>query len=186
MASHFYVLAAIVFLVLRGVLPGHSYPPARKDTEENLLARIERERNPIKKAKFEIRLGRVKLLQAIEANDKGDFEQCQVLLDAYLKRMKSSWETLRSSGRQAARHPEGFKELDIALREEARLLEDLKHRIPYHDRGVVEKVAHEIDALRDQVLKALFPTLSSRGAANRALGPHGPYVRTENRLRWSV
>jgi hypothetical protein len=186
MASHLYLLAAIALLLLLGAFPGHAYTPRRQDSEEDLLARIQRERNLVKKAKFEVRLGRVKLLQAIEASEKGDLEQCQLLLDGYLKRMKSSWETLQSSGRHAARQPQGFKELEIALREEARLLEDLRHRIPYHDRGVVEKVAQEIDTLRDQVLKALFPALPSRGTASRRLAAHGECVRTMNRLRWSV
>ncbi len=125
--------------------------------EDELVARIQRERNPVKKAKYEMRLGRLKLLQAIDAYDKDNFEQCQTLLAAYLERMKSSWESLQSSGRQAVPHPQGFKELDIALREDQRLLEDLKHRVPYYERGVFEKAAREIEQIRNEVLRALFP-----------------------------
>ncbi len=127
------------------------------DTEEDLLSRIERERNPVKKAKYEIRLGRVKLFEAIDAYGKGDLERCQALLADYLNRMKSSWETLQSSGRQAVKQPQGFKELDIALREDARLLEDLAHRVPYAERGPVEKTVQEVERMRSEVLRALFP-----------------------------
>jgi hypothetical protein len=127
------------------------------DSEEDLLARIQRENDPVRKAKYEIRLGRVKLEQAIDAYDQGHLEQCQKLLAAYLERMRGSWETLRSSGRRASRHPQGFKELDIALREDGRLLDDLKRRIPALDRGPAEKTAQEVEELRSEVLRVLFP-----------------------------
>jgi hypothetical protein len=131
--------------------------PARRDNERDLLTRIARERNPVKKAKYEVRLARVKLFQAMEALDRKDVEGSQKLLRDYLERLKSAWATLQSSGRSAHRKPQGFKELDIELREDARYLEDLKHRFSYLDRGPVEKTAQEVEHLRSVVLKALFP-----------------------------
>jgi len=127
------------------------------DKEEDLLARLERERNPVKKAKYEIRLGRLKLHQATDAYDRGSFDQSEQLLSAYLERMKSSWQILRDSGRRAVKQPQGFKELDIELREDWRLLDDLKHRVSYTDRGPIERTAHEVDRIRSEVLHALFP-----------------------------
>lgn len=73
--------------------------------------------------------------------------------------------------RQAWRQHQGFRELDIALREDGRLLEDLKHRIPYQDRPPVQEVAREVDELRDQVLKALFPLERPRKKSS-APAPH--------------
>ena len=128
----------------------------RKDTEEDLRSRLQRESNPIKKAKYEIRLGRVKLLEAIDAFDKHDAHKARELLAAYLTHIRSSWQLLQNSGRNAFRHPEGFKELDIALREDGRLLEDLSHRLSYYERGEVEKTAKEIEQIRAEVIKKLF------------------------------
>lgn len=156
--------AGILLPLVLGGLTGVSSPAGRRDTESSLLSRIERERNLVKKAKLEIRLGRLKLLQALAARDQGDVEGCYRLLEAYLERMKSAWATLKSSGRQAARRPEGFKELDIALREGGRLLEDLAHRVSYQERGPVEKVAKEIEQIRNEVLRALFPSEHSHSA----------------------
>lgn len=127
------------------------------DSEQDLLPRIQRASNPVKRAKYEIRLGRVKLHEAIEACNQGHVDQCHQILGDYLERMKSSWETLRRSGRRASRQPQGFKELDIALREDSRLLEDLKHRVPYLDRDPIEKTAQGIEEIRGEVLRALFP-----------------------------
>src|SRR5438034_4260620 len=96
----------------------------RQDSEEDLLARIQREQNPVKKAKYEIRLGRVKLTQAIAAYGAGDVDRCNGLVAAYLAQIKTAWTRLQSAGRNAVKKPEGFRELDIALREDARLIED--------------------------------------------------------------
>jgi hypothetical protein len=121
------------------------------------MAHIEREQNPVKKAKLKIRLGRVKILQAIDAYDRGNPDQCLQLLDDYLEKMNSAWADLQGSGRQAWRKPDGFKHLDIALREDTRFLEDFKHRVPFENRGPVEKVYQEAEDLRAAVLEALFP-----------------------------
>jgi hypothetical protein len=157
MAISRYVVTAVLLPLLLGALAGGASPARRADSEADLLARLERERNPVKRAKLEIRLGRVKLFQAIGAFDNGNVEECHQLLSAYLERMKGAWATLSSSGRQAWRQHQGFRELEIALREDGRYLEDLQHRIPYQDRGPVKKVAQEVEELRSQVLRALFP-----------------------------
>jgi hypothetical protein len=149
------VIAVLLFLLVGSA--GATPPVRRPDSEADLLARIQRESNPVKKAKLEVRLGRVKLLQAMGAFEAGNAEECQQILAAYLERMKSAWATLQGSGRQAWRYHQGFRELDIALREDGRYLEDLVHRLPFQERAPVEKVAREVDELRNEVLKALFP-----------------------------
>jgi hypothetical protein len=160
------VVGTVLALFVLVGLAGGASPGRRQDNEARLRARLEREQNPVKHAKLEIRLGRLKLFQAMEAFDKGNTAQCQQLLAVYLGRMRSAWATLKGSGRQAWRHPQGFKELDIALREDARFLEDFAHRVPYHDRAPVQKVAREVENLRSEVLKALFPSERPRKKAD--------------------
>jgi hypothetical protein len=162
---------AAATLIVLGLPWGGLSPARRPDAEGDLLARIQLEQNPVKKAKYEIRLGRVKLLQAIDAYGKGSLEQCQQLLGDYLGRIKDSWQLLQSSGRRAVRHPQGFKELDIELREDGRMLEDLKHRMPYMDREPVEKAAQEVERIRAEVLRALFPVERPAPDGKRLAGP---------------
>ena len=50
---------------------------ARQYTEQELLARIEKESNPVKKAKYQIQLGRLKLEAAIQAYGHDDIEHGQ-------------------------------------------------------------------------------------------------------------
>jgi hypothetical protein len=154
-------------VLVAGVLLGAAKPVPRHDTEEDLQRRLQRETKPVKKALYEIRLGRLKLLEAIDASGKRDLNETGELLGAYLAHIRSSWQLLQSSGRNAFRHPEGFKELDIALREDGRFLDDLSHRLSYYERGDVEKTVKEIEQIRAAVIKELFPPERARDKADK-------------------
>jgi hypothetical protein len=157
---------------------GLASPLLRKDNEQRLQARIEREQKPVKRAKLKVRLGRLKVSQAIAAYNRGEHGQCQKLLDDYLTVMKSAWADLQDSGRQAWRKSDGFKQLDIGLRENSRILEDLMHRMPYEERGPVEKVYHEAEQLRAAVLEALFPPERPKKGKKNPVGEIGiPILR---------
>jgi len=165
------VLITSAWLIAGVVLLGAAKPVPRHDTEEDLQRRLQRETNPVKKARYEIRLGRLKLLEAIDAFDKHDANKTWELLGAYLTHIRSSWQLLQGSGRDAFRHPEGFKELDIALREDARFLEDLSHRLSYYERGDVDKTAKEIGQIRAEVIKELFPPVRARDKKSKDAQP---------------
>jgi hypothetical protein len=134
----------------------------RRDTEEDLLPRIQRENNPVKKAKYEIRLARVKLLHARGACQKDDHPACKNLLDSYLELVRISWKDLKSAGKNPVKHPSGFREMDIALREDARILEDSKRELPFEDRSTFDPVITEVNKIHDQVFAELFPSSGPR------------------------
>jgi hypothetical protein len=129
----------------------------RGDTEDDLQSRIDREHDPVKKAKFKIRLAYLKLVRGTDACQKDDHDACQAGMSSYLELMKSSWQDLEASGHNAVKQPSGFKELDIALREDERTLDDAKRKIPLEDRDALDPVIQEIDKIRNDVLDALFP-----------------------------
>ncbi len=133
----------------------------KRDNEEDLKAHIQTEHNPVKKAKFQIRLAKLQLSHAEASYNQGQTEQGAALLGTYGSNMEAAWQTLLESGRNAARQPQGFKELEMALREGTRRLEDLKHRISYYDRDPVDKIQQTLASEHNAVLKALFPTLES-------------------------
>ncbi len=144
--------------------------PPPSETEEQLLARIRDEKDAVRKCKEEARLARMKLRQAIHTYEQGNTEQGAQFVSAYLGRIKEAWLTIRNSGRNAARDSRGFKELDIQLREDARLLEDLKRRVSYFDRDPIEKAQKEVEQARAEVLQLLFPAARPQGAAKPFAG----------------
>jgi hypothetical protein len=162
---------AVVMAIRPDAVPGG----APRDSEDQLSARIQSEHNPVRKAKLQIRLARIKLDQAIAAYGEGKTEPGGQLLTAFLEGTHNAWQTLHDSGRNASRQSQGFKELDIALREDARLLEDLGHRLSYFDRVPVEKAQKEVEQVRSEVLRALFPTLPPAESRKHFLHPgRGP------------
>jgi hypothetical protein len=170
---------SLVFIAVT-VGPRPSLGARHAESEADMQSHFEREQNPVKKSIYATRLAQLKLQQATDAYAKGDLDQGQKLLDDYLKWVKSSWDLLKSSGRPAERKPQGFKELDIALREDARQFGDLEHRVAFADREPVTKAAQEAEKIRGEVLAVLFPTGESAGKASAPGGkpPSPPHFRS--------
>jgi hypothetical protein len=139
------------------------------DTEQQLLARLQSEQNPVKKAKDEIKLSKLKLIQVHDAYVQGHVEEGTKLLGTFLDEIKTSWKLLQDSGRKASRQPEGFRELEIALREDVRALHDLGPTVSYFDRGPLLNAEKELDQMRIEVLNELFP--GGKGHKNPAAPP---------------
>ena len=137
-------------------------PAMARDTEQQLLERIQSEQNPIKKAKEEIRLANYKLSHIQDAYSQGNIQEGTKLLSTFLDVMKTSWKTLQDSGRKAAKQPQGFRELEISLREDVRTLQDLAQIVGYFDRAPLENAVQELEQVHDEVLKALFPGSTPR------------------------
>ncbi len=132
----------------------------RAPTEAALLGRIQRERNPIKKAKLEVRLANVKLKEAISAYDGQKLNQGASLLKDYLSDAEEAWHTLKATGRDAAKKPQGYMDLEISLREDMRELTEARRRTYYTNRGPIDEARNQTGNLHTKVLSALFPGLN--------------------------
>jgi hypothetical protein len=141
-----------------------------RETEEQLLQRIQSEPNPVKKAKVEIKLAQLKLTQLQDAYSQGQIEAGAKLLGTFVGVMKTSWKLLQDSGRQAVKQPEGFRELEIALREDDRSLQDLERTVSFFDRAPLVNAGQELEQMRSDVLHALFPG----GPPRNGKGPPPP------------
>ncbi len=145
-----------------------------RETEEQLVQRIRSEQNPVKKARDEIKLANLKLTQVRDAYSQGHIDEGAKLLGVFTDTLKASFKVLQDSGRKASKQPEGFRELEIALREDARTLQDLGRTVSYLDRAPLENAAQEMENMRGEVLHALLP-----GAPPRTLkGPVPPQTVT--------
>jgi hypothetical protein len=128
-----------------------------QESEQELLDRIEHETNIAKKARLQAELATLKLDEAATAFDHDQYESGRKLLDQYTGWIHKAWNVLEESGRDASRKAQGFKDLDISLRENARSLADLAERTPFADRGPIEETAKTADDVHSQVIAALFP-----------------------------
>lgn len=146
------------------LLPGKC-EARRHDSVADLQAKIERETNPIKRAKLQVRLGRLEMSQAAEAYDHRRIQSGEALLSQSTASMESAWSLLKSTGRNPARKPDGFMQLEIGLREEARSLTQLRRRVFYLNRGPLDAALKALNALHAQVLLGLFPGAAPPGGS---------------------
>ncbi len=146
-----------------------------KEDEAKLVASIERENKPVKKAKMEVRLGRFQLQQAISAYEKQQIPQGQKLLSSSVDDMEKAWSILNASGRNAAKKPQGFRTLEIGLNEDTRRLGDLRRQVFYLNRPPLDDALSKLNRLHEKVLLALFP-----GAAPPAKRNPDSRIRTSH------
>jgi hypothetical protein len=168
------VAGAFSLVLFWSASAGAASPRKSRDKEAKLLSKLEREKNPVKKAKLETKLGRLKLTNAFKAYDQGQYDQCWKLLDEYMTRMNNAWADLVASGHQAVKKPDGFKQLEIALRESRRDLQDFETRITYEERQAADKIRAQTVELRSRVLNALFPGATSRRKKGSVAGSQPP------------
>jgi len=142
------VLLALLFL---------SVGVAGRETEEQLQQRIKDEQNPVRKAKYEIKLANLELAQVHDEYTAGQIEDGAKLLGTFVGEMKSAWKLLQGSGRKASRQPDGFRELEISLREDVRALQDLARAVSYFDRDPLLNASQQLEKMRFEVLDAQFP-----------------------------
>lgn len=151
------VFAFLLFLPLSLLVQGATASAKPRDDGPKLLSKLERESNPVKKAKIEVRLARLRLEEAFDAYSNGHFDEFWKLLGVYEDFMNKAWADLQASGRIAYKKSDGFKQLDIGLRESQRDVEDFETRITFDERQEVQKIQARMEKLHNQVLKALFP-----------------------------
>ncbi|MDA2912936.1 hypothetical protein MYX77_03065 [Acidobacteriia bacterium AH_259_A11_L15] len=121
-----------------------------------LRARLERENDPGERAKLAVKIGENLLEEVGRTYQEGDYEAGEERLAEYLDVLRQAHQELEASGRDARRHPKGFKELEIHLRKRRRELRDLARHLPFHQRAPVEQAIAEMGEMRTALLSALM------------------------------
>ena len=160
------VVAAVGILVLGQPLI-YAASGQNKNQEEKLSARISREQNPGKKARLQLHLAKIKLSEAHEAYRAGNFAEGKALLQQYVDQVRQTWATLQGADGGPRRHLGAYKDFEISLREEDRLLDDLSHQVPYPEDESIEAAAKESRTIHNQVLEAIFPDVSRKERSKR-------------------
>jgi len=127
------------------------------------LERLDREREKLKhttdaidRTKIEIDVSEILLSLVSDAVRSGEPEVLGKRLGEYVDAIEDAHQGLMKTGRDAHRKPKGFKELEISLRRQIRILDDIGRGLTYDQREPVDKAKQEASSIRDDLLKALF------------------------------
>lgn len=151
------VVTATCFAILAQAF-AYAAPAKNQEREKDLAAKIAQEQNPGKKARLQLRLARLKLADADVAYHERDFAGGRTFLEQYLEQVRNSWATLENTEDGAGKHLGALKDLEISLREDGRILEDLRRRVPYPESEAIKDIATESGEVHNRVIEALFPS----------------------------
>jgi hypothetical protein len=147
-------------LLLAGLLASIASAASQESREKELQreqSKFEKETDPVDRAKIGIRICELLIEDVGDAVRTGDYSEMEMQLAAYTTAVETVHQGLINSGRNAAKKPSGFKELEIALRKQARTIDDLARMLNLEKRIPLEKTKTLVTGIRDKLLKALFP-----------------------------
>ena len=127
---------------------------AQLTSETRRLAGI---KDPLDRIQHYIRISQLLIGSVGEAARENNYEMMGTLLDEYVEVLRSAEETLVHSGHDPAEEPEGFTDLELALREEARRLQDITRSLRVDDRPSVEVALDTAVSIREELLRLIFP-----------------------------
>jgi len=145
-------------------------PVALQPQIDKRLERLDRDREKLKhttdavdRAKIDIDLSEILLTLVSDAVKSGEPEALGRRLNEYIETIEDAHQALVKSGRDAHRKPGGFKDLEISLRRQIRILDDIGRGLTFDQREPVDKAKQQASDIRDDLLKALFGEQNAPG-----------------------
>lgn len=122
---------------------------------------LQQSTKPVERARAYVQLSDI-LIRYVHSNiPRNDAVATREWLDQYQDAILSARETMLASGRNAQRHPEGYRELEISLRRHIRWLNDWSIGLVDQERTQIEDTMRTATAVRGEMLQLLFPVFTS-------------------------
>ena len=132
--------------------------PARAEERlDALRAEFRSQTDAVKRAKLFPKLGSALIAQMRKLESTRDYEGVPPLFLEYHDSATAAYNGLAATGRDAEKHSNGYRELEIHLRQALRQLNDLVFGLPLADREALRGPQKDIEDLDEKLVKALFP-----------------------------
>lgn len=122
-----------------------------------LEAKFQDQKDAVKRAKALAKLLPEEVRIAAEEIQEGEFDRGVARLERWSNETQQVHDALIASGRSAVKKPDGFTELEVALRESLRGLRDIIFSLPLGRRNRAESVQANLSQINNQLLQELFP-----------------------------
>lgn len=124
--------------------------------------------SPVDRAKAMKKLGDEEYKAAREALKEGNQKAALQYLQDYNQQASRAHEELDKMGVDPEKHSNGFRQLQISVRERARELKDLMGRVAYDQRKPFEDLEKGLDELSQKLILELFPGHSKHNKDEKA------------------
>lgn len=144
---------------------------APQDPAANFRARFARESDPLRKARLMPQYGDIQFQDIQIALDEGNIAQAVVDARNYRDQALSCAKDLDAKVQDPEKHPAGFKQLQISLRQSLRRIEDIIVRLNTDDNKPFIEVRKDLEELDRHLVHELFPR--QPGGEAQPLKPKG-------------
>lgn len=125
--------------------------------------------DPVERTKSYITISEILLSFASDAISEGAKGDLKPLMEQYIMAIEEARDAMVDSKRDAERRPAGYKELEIAVRGQLLLLQDMSRQLTLEERKPVEAALAAATSVHQELLQFLFPqskSVSARPAGN--------------------
>lgn len=152
-------LRSLVALCFIAALAGAAFAtaPPEKEKLADLQVRFDKESNPVHKAKLLTRLGAAQFEETRRLEKTGDFNGVGLLWEKFRDNARVTLDGLKKKVHDAEKHVGGYRELEIALREGIREIDQTMLLAPSEYRPPLQIVRDDLSNMDDEVLRLLFP-----------------------------
>lgn len=135
--------------------------PAQSTRIQEYLAKdklkYDRAENAVERAKALGKLGHEEYVAARQAVDAGKTDEALQFVKDYNQQATETHAALLKTGVDPSKHSNGFRQLQISVRERERDLKDLIRRVGFEQSDPFEQVGKSLDELNQKLIQELFP-----------------------------
>jgi hypothetical protein len=136
-----------------------SYSIAQSKAEEQLRKErlnLTRTTDPVSRTKIQIKISDVLITLMTDAARSGEDKKAEQYLNDYSNTISDAHMTMMKTGKDAHKHPNGFKDLEISLRKQQSRLSDAGKLMDIDSREAVDKVRKQASDISDQLVKTML------------------------------
>lgn len=149
-----------MFILASAVLLSCAVAPAAVDKLKELQAHFDRENHAGAKIKDLQKLGAAEFDAATQASKSGDYVAVGLIFEKYRDNVRQAFELLRKQEPDADRHPGGYRQLELEVRQGIREVEDTLLVAPEEVHPPLEIVRKDLIETDDTLIRLLFPRRS--------------------------
>ena len=128
-----------------------------QDRTAQLRSRFVKETDPVRKARMVALLADSEFREMHEKIDAGDLAAAAEIAGRVRDEAQASKKLLDAKSRDAEAHPDGYKQLEISVRESMRRLDDIMVSLAKDEQAPLAEVRKDMEELDRQMIHQLFP-----------------------------
>lgn len=137
-------------------------PAFPRDTAPELLARFQRETNPVHKAELMQKLGSLEFREIEKNVSERQFDSAARMLDQYHAQVQQCSKELDEEDIDAVKKPAGFKQLQFSVREALERLDRLISTMTIDQQVRFRHDRDDLEEINSHLLQELFPGQKQR------------------------